>query len=206
MKLLSGLILLLALPVFAAVSRDEFHAVIRVFEQEFARDAAELDRVFEIHHDWKQDWAQAFARRWETDHLVVYGGAARITGGTVDSFALILCHEVGHLYGGFPFSDVYNQISVEGQADYWATNVCWERIANDLPNVVGDSVARARVAAQILTHYFALTRGLPAPRPETPDLLEVARTTLTHPSPQCRLDTFLAGQRAAPRPLCWFAP
>lgn len=200
------LLLLLCLPVsLRAVTQAEFTSVVAVFEEEFQRDAAQHGRRFEIMHDWNQDWAQAFARRWETDHLVVYGGVARLPGASVDSFALVLCHEVGHLYGGAPFSDAYNMISVEGQADYWAGEECWERVAAHLPTN-GAVSARFRSAALTLTSYFASSRGLPAPQLSTPDPSVATVTNLTHPTPQCRLDTFLAGLNEAPRPRCWFAP
>lgn len=188
-----------------AVTRAQYELVIEVFVAEFSYDAAEHGRQFEILHDWKEDWAQAFARRWETDHLVVYGGAARIRGSTVDSFALVLCHEVGHLYGGMPYSDEFNLLSVEGQADYWAATDCWPRVAHQL-NAVGDPSLRLKTAAQILTAHFALTRALPAPSRETPDPTVTTVTARTHPSPQCRLDTLIAGAESRDRPRCWFAP
>ena len=190
----------------AGVSRTQFRQVIAAFEAEFARDAAEEGRTFEILHDWDTDWAQAFARRWETDHLVVYGGIARIAHATTDSLALILCHEVGHLYGGVPYSDETNRLSLEGQADWWATAHCWERVIHQLPGRAGNERERAVAAALTVTAFFASNRSLPMPRAETPDTSVVSRTNQTHPAPQCRLDTYLAGLLKQERPRCWWAP
>lgn len=188
------------------LTRSEFHQTIKSFESVFAPYAARDGRVFEILSDWETPWPQAFARRWETDHLVVYGGIARIAGSTIDSFALVLCHEVGHLYGGEPFGDEHNRLAVEGQADYWATSECWEKIILELPLREGSVQDRGVAAAIVLASFFAANRNLPAPRVDTPDTSVVERINRTHPSPQCRLDTYLAGLELKERPLCWWAP
>lgn len=192
--------------VDGGLNRTEFIQTIKTFEAVFASYAARDNRVFEILSDWNESWPQAFARRWETDHLIVYGGMARIPGSTVDSFALTLCHEVGHLYGGEPFGDEHNRMAVEGQADYWATSECWEKIVHELPLCEGSVQDRGVAAAIILTAFFAANRNLPAPRVETPDTSVAERINRTHPLPQCRLDTYLAGLELKERPLCWWAP
>lgn len=188
------------------LTRAQFTQTIKAFEAVFAPYAHRDQRTFEILSDWDTAWPQAFARRWETDHLVVYGGIARIPGSTVDSFALTLCHEVGHLYGGEPFGDEHNRLAVEGQADYWATSECWEKIISELPLRDGSVQDRGVAAAIVLTAFFAANRSLPAPRIETPDPSIAERINRTHPLPQCRLDTYLAGLELKERPLCWWAP
>ncbi len=99
--------------------RKTFDRIIKLFETNFYPFAAANGRELEFMTDYDEDWVQAFARRWETDQVIVYGGAAAVTNGSEDTFALILCHEVGHLYGGDPVGDPYNRLSLEGQADYW---------------------------------------------------------------------------------------
>jgi hypothetical protein len=49
---------------------------------------------------------------------------------TRDGLALLVCHEVGHYFGGFPYRDV--DFSVEGQADLYATGVCLKRVLGEL--------------------------------------------------------------------------
>ncbi len=188
------------------LTRAQFSQTMNMFEAVFAPYAARDNRTFEILSDWNEAWPQAFARRWETDHLIVYGGIARIPGSTVDSFALTLCHEVGHLYGGEPFGDEHNRMAVEGQADYWATSECWEKIIHELPLREGSVSDRGVAAAIVLSAFFAANRNLPAPRVETPDTSVAERTNLTHPLPQCRLDTYVAGLEMNERPRCWWAP
>jgi hypothetical protein len=188
------------------LTRAQFSQTIGIFESVFSPYAARDNRTFEILSDWNEAWPQAFARRWETDHLIVYGGIARIPGTTVDSFALTLCHEVGHLYGGEPFGDEHNRMAVEGQADYWATSECWEKIIHELPMREGSVQDRGVAAAIVLSAFFAANRNLPAPRVETPDTTVATQTNRTHPLPQCRLDTYVAGLEMNARPRCWWAP
>lgn len=181
--------------------KKRFLEILKIFELEFAPLAAQNGRKFEILSDYNEDWAQAFARRWETDHIIVYGGASALIGGTEDSFALLLCHETGHLYGGRPWGDDKNQLALEGQADYWS-HKCFKQV---LPKLAPRNGDRLMEAALVLTAFYADNRGIPHPRVDTPDVSVVRETLKTHPEPQCRLDTILAGRDYQPRPNCWFA-
>ena len=184
------------------IPKKRFFEIIRLFETEFQYLARANRRKFEIFADYNSEWAQAFARRWDTDHILVYGGAATIGGGSEDAFALLLCHETGHLYGGSPWSDEHNQLSMEGQADYWSA-FCFKKIIQKFPYQEGD---RLTEAALLLTAFYADNRGISHPEVGTPDPTVVERILKTHPEPQCRLDTILAGMRGAERPLCWWKP
>lgn len=188
----------------SAVTRTQFRQTMATAHRLFAPLSAIDNRKLEFYSDWNQDWAQAFARRWETDQVIIYGGIARIANGTMDSFALIVCHELGHLYGGLPQGDTHNRISVEGQADYWATSYCWDKLAAEIPSTNPDIKDRGVKAALVVTAFYAANRNIAAPKVSTPDLTEVESTVMTHPEPQCRLDTYLAGLESKPRPRCWF--
>jgi hypothetical protein len=178
-----------------------FHQVISLMETTFSPYAEVSGRKLVFMTDYDADWAQAFARRWETDQVIVYGGVAALPSINEDVLALLLCHELGHLYGGRPWSDEYNKLSLEGQADYWSAE-CFEKVVSELPE--RDSGNRLKEAAMILTAFYADNRNLPHPRIETPDLSIATSTNQTHPLPQCRLDTILSGEARQPRPACWF--
>lgn len=204
-----------ARPQGEKLPRKTFDRIIKLFETTFSPLSEATGRKLEIMTDYDAEWAQAFARRWETDQVIVYGGVASLNKGTEDTLALILCHETGHLFGGEPVSDNHNRLSVEGQADYWATSVCFPDIISSLSNRVpskesltycGGEVSCARTidASVILTAHFADNRGLPHPAIHTPDETIVDILNFTHPSPQCRLDTLIAGLKSSPRPQCWF--
>jgi hypothetical protein len=204
-------------PTGTKLPKSRFNAVIKLMETEFQGLAAESGRKLEFLTDYDEDWAQAFARRWETDQVIVYGGASGLSGGSEDSFALILCHEVGHLYGGMPYSDDYNKLAVEGQADFWSTRDCFKRIIGKLSAKTpaeswvkyckGDVVcARTVEAALVVTAFYADNRSLVHPKLDTPDVTIAEATNRTHPMPQCRLDTLKAGLEFLMRPLCWYKP
>lgn len=186
------------------ITRNQFLQTLAIARKTFSNLATDNHRRLEIFSDWNSDWTQAFARRWDTDQLLIYGGLARIPQGSQDSLALLICHELGHLYAGRPYSDEHNALSAEGQADWWATQYCWPRFIQQLPNSSLTANERAIKAALIVTAFYARNRNIPAPTVETPDLTEVDETVLTHPEPQCRLDTYLAGLFNQPRPRCWW--
>lgn len=196
------------------LSKRLFLGVIGLMRRSFSPLAHQDGRELVIYSDYDSHWPQAFARRWETDQVLVHGGMAGLPGTTEDSFALLLCHELGHLYGGVPYSDSHNRISGEGQADYWATKVCFPQIIGQLPRRLPSRIslefcedkidcARALDAAQVMTAFFADNRRLPHPKVSTPDESVAPEVLLTHPEPQCRLDTFWAGIHHWPRPQCW---
>ncbi len=142
------------------------------------------------------------------------GGLARHPMLNRDAYALVVCHEVGHHIGGAPFALGY---SAEGQADYFAATKCMKRYlraagyeqhytaplpprleaacAASYPATDEQAICRRTIlAGLILSRWFAHTREAAPTRlighdPDRP------QSTLVHgyPSPQCRLDTFVAG-------------
>lgn len=196
------------------LSKRLFLGVIGLMRRTFSHLAQKDGRELVIYSDYDSHWPQAFARRWDTDQILVHGGMAGLQGTTEDSFALTLCHELGHLYGGEPYSDSHNQISVEGQGDYWASNVCFPQVLAALPRRSPSKeslkfcegkeyCARALDAALVMTAFFADNRRISHPELNTPDETVVDEVLLTHPGPQCRLDTFWAGIHHRSRPQCW---
>ncbi len=178
-----------------------FDRVISIMEETFSSHAEASGRKLEFMTDYDADWAQAFARRWETDQVIVYGGVAALPSINEDVLALLLCHELGHLYGGMPWGDEYNKLSLEGQADYWSP-LCFKKVLPKLS--VRVSPLRLQEAALILTAFYADNRKLPHPGVSTPDISVVETTNQTHPLPQCRLDTILSGDALRARPACWY--
>lgn len=207
------LLVLSAVDAQAQISKAEFSQVISLIRQEFSALSVANNRKLKFFTSYESDWAQAFARRWEDDEIHVYGGFAKIRGATQDSFALIVCHELGHLHGGYPYSNVDLSLSVEGKSDYWATNVCLPKMIPQLKarratetslSICSDEIcARTLDAALVVTHHFARDE-----RGEKPNLLRKDPTVVTeilktHPSAQCRLDTLVAGFFNEAYPACW---
>lgn len=214
-NLQAGVDSILTRPPGEKLPKKRFHALINLMQEEFQYLAERNGRRLQFLVDYNEDWAQAFARRWETDQVIVYGGISGLKNGTEDSFVMILCHELGHLYGGKPYSDDYNKLSVEGQADYWSTSYCWKEIMPKLSERTPSELslrqcnfdvtcARGVDAGKVVTAFYADNRNIAHPRIETPNLNQVQETLKVHPGPQCRLDTLFNGLRGEMRPLCWF--
>ncbi len=55
----------------------------------------------------------------------IYGGLARHPNITPEGLMVAICHEIGHHLGGYPrYQNNENDMSTEGQADYFATAKC----------------------------------------------------------------------------------
>lgn len=102
-------------------------------------------------YDWKNTAVNANASQTTNSQtkqavwsIQMYGALYRRPEITNDGFALVVCHELGHHFGGFPyrtgFGGIAAGVSTEGQADYFATHTClrnhW-RDANNAPPYQG---------------------------------------------------------------------
>lgn len=152
----------------------------------------------------------------------MYGGLARRPEVTKDGFVLVICHELGHHLGGFPFYSGGDWAANEGQADYFATHACahkmWDGSADNALSRDGvDPVAKQQCdqsytlqderdvcyrtanASQSLANLLAVLGAENTPQFSTPDLSEVSATYEGHPAAQCRLDTYFGGALCATR-------
>ncbi len=156
--------------------------------------------------------AQQSGNRWVVN---MYGGLARRDEVTPDGFALVVCHELGHHFGGYPFSSAW--AADEGQSDYFATQSCGRTIWKDQKtqnaafrdtvgnyekskcdaawNTEEDQNLCYRISAgsHSLANLLAALNKLPTPKFDTPDTAVVRSTSHSHPKAQCRLDTYFRG-------------
>ncbi len=88
----------------------------------------EKGKNLEIYINWSRtDMGARFSERGNQWSLVLDGGNASHPYMTLDSVAVILCHEIGHFLGGppmYPPNSMWGWFSVHGQADYFATSQC----------------------------------------------------------------------------------
>ncbi len=186
------------------IKKRQFFRILTHMQNEFQYLASNNDEELVIMGGWNDPTADmAFARRWESAQVLIYRGMAHRRELDTDALILIICHELGHLYGGFPFSNESNKLSLEGQSDYFATKQCLTRALQSYD----DRLVEQRVYQAMLNvgKFLANNRGISHPEFKTPDQTEVEETLRTHPEPQCRLDTFLSGLEDRPRPKCWFS-
>lgn len=146
-----------------------------------------------------------------------YGGLARYKGITMDAYAGVACHELGHHLGGAPVFDDGSEMSIEGEADYHVGTKCLRKYFaadNNVqlmqgvtvdPLVVSKCTAaflddaeqiaiceRSSIAGFLLADVLRDLGGEGPIAFNTPDPHQVDRTDESHPAAQCRLDTYFA--------------
>lgn len=207
------------------VSEEMFNQIISIGEEIYRPLADAQGEKLVINRRWTDATVNANCSRWfGTVTVNMYGGLARREEVTPEGFALVMCHELGHAYGGYPFVSSWNQLSAEGQSDYYGAKVChWqvmERlglaeygptspfIESTCANVTPEkeeSCLRGLIAGQSLGNLLATIKKVPYPDYEKPDKTEVSQTQLSYPATvQCRLDTYYNGVMSIDRPRCWF--
>lgn len=206
-----------------------FNQIIDVATELYKPVAAERGETLTIVKNWDDPKVNASCMRSGKEvEINMYGGLARRPEITMEGFVLVLCHELGHAYGGIPYIREYSQMSAEGQADYYSAKSCAANVLWKVPQL-GFQVAptpymmtacglgftndetrqlclRVLVGGQSLGNLLAILSNDPKPSYETPDTNVVHTTTLSYPdTTQCRLDTYFAGATGKDRPKCWFA-
>jgi hypothetical protein len=145
----------------------------------------------------------------------VFGGMVRTPEMTEDIYALILCHELGHMIGGEPYQDIPGAewTSVEGQADFFAASVCLPRYFKTLEPSLSVALIRQRIELAglgfiHLSQKYATFTQEPASLEKTAPEVATVLNRRSYPGDQCRLDTFKAGARCLTEatcraPVCW---
>lgn len=173
-----------------------------------------------IDAEWENDKVNAHATRDDHDNPVIsiLGGMARHPEMTKDGLTLIICHELGHQFGGAPkqfrgSSSWRSWSSAEGQADYFASTKCLPRMfsdADETKKVISmsdehsyeqarkkckdDKCVRIVLAGLSVGKVFAsLKIDWKEPSISINDTFRVHKTEYRHPKPQCRLDTYISG-------------
>ena len=188
--------------------------------------AQQNDETLTIKKLWDDPTVNASTQRLWGVTIKMYGGLARREEINPEGFALVLCHELGHAYGGIPYISAYNELSAEGQSDYYSAGVCAKELLKKLEfeqslstitqymltscgsRYSGEMYSicvRTLNGGQSLGNLLAVIKKEAIPNYETPDTTVVSTTALSYPKKvQCRLDTYFRGALNLPRPACWF--
>lgn len=241
-------IILTSLNTFAQITEADFNLVTLAFHEEYDAELKAKNQIISINPAsspamigfwWKLDEVRAaYSSLYDNDtkflthYLFLLGGYARMKGMTRDGVAATLCHELGHGIGGKPFKNYEfedTDVSVEGQADYFAFRYCLARIFKRLPpaqpikpvNAYTDSLCKAVPTAsytfctrafQTLESertFFKLNPADPDSEYDKHDPLvvtKIEKDPYHYPSSQCRLDTMMNGILGKERPRCWYVP
>lgn len=208
---------------FAGITKGKAESIIEKVKSIYVPYAlSKGNRKLEIKLKWnvKEFGGQAGTRRG-IKVVQIAGGTAEHSVMNADSFALIVCHEVGHHYGGLPLK--YNlergitDVTAEGVSDYFAISKCLRKVFASDNNV---AIARTLNAPEIVVRRCSQTwrteeeialcmrtamAGLVAVRAteankgigptaffNTPSNDRVVESNIIkHPKLQCRLDTYL---------------
>jgi hypothetical protein len=201
----------------AGISEADYNAVLDRVEREYAPVVRARGATLSIRRGWKEPMLETGSDRLgNTWGVRVYGAIARHPEMTVDGFALVVCHEIGHHLGGYP---QWGSAANEGAADYFATLKCLRRVLKPAPEGAADPTVKAACSsafpdevARSLCRRSAMA-GLSgarvhqriqdeprAPAFATPDPAVVEWMFPEHSSSQCRLDTFFQGALCAKPP------
>ena len=204
------------------VTQDEFNLRIAQLQNTFAASVTRFGGKLSIEGDWKNEKIVAQASQmFGTWRIQFSGGLARRPELTPDGMTLIVCHEVGHLIGGFPFVGgnpfMGSGIASEGEADYFSTHFCakklWgadaarnseyrqtiQRFAKEKCDLVyvnapdQDLCYRTVAGAESVIATMASLKKEDMPSFQTPDPNIVTSNNPDHPAPQCRMDTVFQG-------------
>ncbi len=201
------------------MTEASFNETLKSFEDRWQNYVKEKkNKKLIVQGKWDSSRVNAHATRDDDNNpmIVIHGGIARYELMNEDSLKLILCHELGHHFGGAPKSlrgksSRRSWSSAEGQADYFATSFCmgktlverdwdlYEKPLNDelvLGLVECNTFKCKRIlkASLIVSKMFAsLKFSWKEPSFESRASREVLKTNYKHPEPQCRLDTYVAG-------------
>lgn len=172
------------------------------------RMALDIKKKFEMNYpdikfilSWRSARANGSARinRQRRKIVTIFGALVRSRVMYEDGISLAFAHEVGHHYGGPPRSEEAGKrwSSCEGQADYWGATKGMRKIFPG-PSVVQKIEAGGNQLYKLYTE--SLNKNLEEVYKEAFE--QLSNRNCSHPKPSCRLQTYLAGMRLAPKPLC----
>jgi hypothetical protein len=209
-----------AVTASAAITEAEARRALQVFQDTFtpivtghgARLFTDLDYMFTT--PGAMATRSMDQKRW---FIKITGGVALFGSTTADTFTLILCHEMGHHLGGYPFfsHEQSEWAAAEGQADYWATQACAKKLWRnetevnagfaDLKETGCDTLhedanetnlcKRIYHAVDIIADFEGKTSQGGMPSIKRRDTSVVKELFVSHPKAQCRVDSAHMGLR-----------
>lgn len=195
------------------LSQIEFEVVINKFYNFWSPILEQkYNKKLIFDNDWEAARVNASTTRDENHNPIIKinGGLARHPEITKNGLLMILCHELGHHLGGAPKSfrgrsQKRSWSSAEGQADYFATTKCMAKMfmhnqifpeLNKFEVKSCQNILCLKMASAALSvgNLFASLKGeWKRPSLNQRSQTNVHSTYYSHPNPQCRVDTFIAG-------------
>ncbi len=210
---------------FSAIKKEsvpqEFQELQKKIEDIYITEIEQHGGNLVVEYVLDSSTVNATASRVDNNWIIkFYGGLISHRKFDVDIFAAIFCHELGHHIGGSPYKfDPPSDrawVSVEGQADYFATHQCLKKLyenednrsfvlENEILPVMNQAcgiddlcLRNSFISNKVGNFISSLGQGRRGRRGKKPDINEpdqsiVRQITVQHPAPQCRLDTLFQG-------------
>lgn len=213
----------------SSLAPEEIQNVFQKIQNLYAPIAKVAAGEFLLQVSWERTTQGASANRDEMNKYVigVDGGLLVSNRTNSDSLKMALCHEAGHLFGGQPLRPApaewegpldesgLSLLSAEGQADYYATSVCFrhmvagedhreslkgraipQRIIKACDSVWGDRTSDSFLCQRTALaglDFLNLVMEFPISLNKTDDSVVSKTLNGEYPARQCRLDTLVAG-------------
>ena len=188
-----------------AIEYEDYNFILDLIKDTYKPIVSNFDANLIIENEWDSPTVNAYAykqgRNW---FVVLHGGLARREELNADSVAMVICHELGHHLGGYPFYP-WSNMSNEGQSDYFSTGACFKKYLEQtifLGKIEEEAIeycdekqdpsincTRTITAGMGLAKL--LNRGYVSPF-ETSDYI-TDKMINKHPDAICRFDTYKAG-------------
>ena len=136
--------------------------------------------------------------------IMLLGGTVRTQQMTLDAYAAIVCHEIGHIIGGTPFQTITGAewSSSEGQSDFFAASVCLPRYFNSMGVATDKILERVEKAGfEMVTALNIFDPSIKVLRFIKDESIVLETLINNYPSYQCRYENF---RNPSIRPACWF--
>lgn len=151
---------------FIIIFSANSHASANAWQTQIIEDAQKVYKNIALKEFQKpieftviDNFSAAASAKHEYDKLIVEinTGLLKSTRLTPDSLRMIICHEIGHLFGGAPRKSAppewegptdengKSMMSAEGQADYYASSACFKKLLDLEVKVIPFSYDTSRV-------------------------------------------------------------
>jgi hypothetical protein len=210
------------------LDNDSFGKLINEVLSPYMQELKSISPELKLNIDWQSDHPNAsVSMRKGKVHMNFHGGFVRENGLSADAFAMTVCHEIGHLLGGYPKVFPTQKYSAEAQSDYFATASCIKKYFKLSPRKVSaqeleilsddqkslcskkENCLRGLVAISSLSQAYKGEKDINS---YSNEIVNVTNYN-DYPSAQCRIDTLRAGllcnsseclEGPGKRPSCWY--
>ncbi len=209
------------------MNRQDFESVVNTVISPYMDKLETVGNEIEIDLNWDSTYPNASVSLKKGKVIMNFHGAfVKENNLSKDSFAIVVCHEIGHLLGGWPKVFPTQKYSSEAQSDYFATASCikkyFKQVKNSKPLNYGpigqaqkDLCNNEESCLRGLIAIVELSSAYPGDKNINSYSSEIANFTNfnDYPSAQCRVDTLRAGllceqdectNGPGKRPACWY--